>query len=215
MKANPVVRAARGGLSGRRVQAIVIGLVVFASTAASTLALGLLADSNAPFNRAFAAQRGADVTATVTGASPAELSATTRLPGVTGTAGPFPETTVSVTTHETPSIQVSSGQAKATPVAVHQELTLVGRSSPGGPVDDLTLKAGHWAQGPGQIVLSTQSGLQAGLGSQITVTGVPVADVAMPTTVSFGDPGTPVTVSCDPSPACRPDWVDSTICPGP
>ena len=126
MKANPVVRAARGGLSGRRVQAIVIGLVVFASTAASTLALGLLADSNAPFNRAFAAQRGADVTATVTGASPAELSATTRLPGVTGTAGPFPETTVSVTTHETPSIQVSSGQAKATPVAVHQELTLVG-----------------------------------------------------------------------------------------
>src|SRR5215468_12402325 len=44
---------------------------------------------------------------------------------------------------------------------------------------------------------------------------VPVADVAMPTTVSFGEPGSPVTVICDPSPACRPDWVDSTICPGP
>jgi len=173
MKPIPIVRAARGGLSGRRVQAIVIGLVVFGSTAASTLALGLLADSNAPFNHAFAAQHGADVTATVTGASPAELAATTRLPGVTGAAGPFPETTISVTTHETPSIHVSSGEAKATPVAVHQELTLVGRSSLGGPVDDLTLKAGHWAQGPGQIVLSTQSGLQAGLGSQITVTGLP------------------------------------------
>jgi len=58
-------------------------------------------------------------------------------------------------------------------MTVHQQLTLAGRSSPGGPVDDLTLTAGHWAQGPGQIVLSSQSGLQLGVGSQVTVTGVP------------------------------------------
>ena len=51
-------------------QAIVIGLVVLASTAASTLALGLLVDSSAPFDHAFAAQHGASVTATVAGASP-------------------------------------------------------------------------------------------------------------------------------------------------
>src|SRR5262249_39532224 len=44
---------------------------------------------------------------------------------------------------------------------------------------------------------------------------VSVTDVAMPTTVSFGEPGTPVTVSCDPTPSCRPDWLDNTICPGP
>src|SRR5215470_4722126 len=44
---------------------------------------------------------------------------------------------------------------------------------------------------------------------------VPVADVAMPTTVSLGEPGTPVTVTCDPIPSCRPDWLDSTTCPGP
>src|SRR6266567_5197859 len=44
---------------------------------------------------------------------------------------------------------------------------------------------------------------------------VPVTDVAMPATVSFGEPGTPVTVTCDPIPSCRPDWLDSTICPGP
>ena len=93
MNAIPVVRAARGGLSGRRVQAIVIGLVVLVSTAASTLALGLLVDSNAPFDQAFAAQHGAEVTAT-TKATSAQLAATTRLPGVTATAGPFPETTV-------------------------------------------------------------------------------------------------------------------------
>ena len=93
MRANPVVRAARSGLSGRRVQAIVIGLVLLVATAASTLALGLLVDSNAPFDHAFAAQHGSEVTAAVK-ASPAQLAATTRLPGVTAAAGPFPETTV-------------------------------------------------------------------------------------------------------------------------
>jgi putative ABC transport system permease protein len=174
MKPAPVVRAVRGGLSGRRVQAIVISLVVFCSTAATTLALGLLADSSAPFDHAFAAQHGADVTATIAGASPAELAATARLPGVTASAGPFPEATISVTAQLAPSVHVSSGgHAKATPAAVHQQLILVGRASPGGPVDDLTLTAGHWAQGPGQIVLSSQSGLPLGAGSQVTVTGVP------------------------------------------
>jgi putative ABC transport system permease protein len=174
MKSVPIVWAARGGLSGRRVQAIVIGLVVFCSTAAATLALGLLVDSNAPFNQAFAAQHGADVTATVTGASPAELAATARQPGVTASAGPFPEASVSVTAQVTPTIPISNGHAqKGSPVTLHQELTLVGRPSPGGPVDDLTLKSGHWPTGPGQVVLSSQSGLPVGVGSQVTVTGVP------------------------------------------
>jgi len=172
MKKIPVVRAARGGLSGRRVQAIVIGLVVFASVAAATLALGLLVDSSAPFNHAFAAQRGADVTATVSGASGTQLAATTRLPGVTASAGPFAEASVSVTAQVTPTIHVSSGHEKSTPTTVNQELTLVGRSSPGGPVDDLTLKAGHWPDGPGQVVLSSQAGLPLGVGSQVTVTGL-------------------------------------------
>src|SRR5262249_22067189 len=119
-------------------------------------------------------QHGADVTATVTGASPAQLAATTRLPGVTALAGPFPEVTVSVTAHLTPTIHVSSGgQKKSTPVAIHQQLTIVGRASPGVPVDALILAAGRWAAGAGQIVRSRQSGLQAGVGSQITVTGAP------------------------------------------
>jgi putative ABC transport system permease protein len=167
MKAVPVLRAARGGLSGRRVQAFVIGSVLLASTAASTLALGLLADSNAPFDHAFAAQHGADVAVTVTGAAPAKLAATTRVPGLTASAGPFQQATVEFSTQVTPS-------ALGTPVAVHQQLTVVGRAAPGGPVDDVTLTAGHWAQGPGQLVwASGQAGLQPGVGSHITVTGVP------------------------------------------
>src|SRR5579863_2012207 len=87
--AGPVVRAARSGLSGRRVQAMVIGLVLLVSTAASTLAVGLLVDSNAPFDHAFAAQHGSEVTATAQ-ASTARLGATAHLPGVTAAAGPFP-----------------------------------------------------------------------------------------------------------------------------
>src|ERR1700733_11843919 len=88
MKAIPAIRAARGGLSGRKVQAIVIGVVLLVSTAASTLALSMLVDSNTPFNHAFARQHGAQVAATVTRASAAELGATARLTGVTAAAGP-------------------------------------------------------------------------------------------------------------------------------
>jgi putative ABC transport system permease protein len=174
MKSVPVVRAVRGGLSGRRVQAIVIGLVAGVATAASTLALGLVIDSSAPFDRAFSAQHGADVTATVAKASPAELAATTRLPGVTASAGPFPETTVDLIMRVTPPSTVSDGHVrKMTAVTVHDQLTLAGRSSPGGQVDDLTLTAGHWADGPGQIVLSSQFSMPLPRGSQIAVTGVP------------------------------------------
>ena len=54
------------------------------------------------------------------------------------------------------------------------QLTVVGRASPGGPVDDLTLTAGRWARQPGEIVLERDRvGPAALLGTQVTVTGVP------------------------------------------
>ncbi len=167
MRAGPAVRAARGGLSGRRVQAIVIGLVVLAATAASTLALGLLVDSNAPFDHAFAAQHGSEVTVAAK-ASAAQLAATTRLPGVTAAAGPFPETTVTASMLAAP----PPGQS-GPPLPFQQQLTVVGRASPGGPVDDLTLTSGHWPTRPGQVVLANTRGLDMGIGTQITMTGVP------------------------------------------
>jgi len=168
MRAIPAVRAARGGLSGRRVQAMVIGLVVLAATAASTLALGLLVDSNAPFDHAFAARHGAEVTATAT-ASAVQLAATTRLPAVTAAAGPVPQTTVTATTLVPP----PAGQS-GPPLPMQQQMTVVGRAAPGGPVDDLTLISGRWATQPGQVVLLTDGqGATAGIGTHITVTGVP------------------------------------------
>ena len=53
-------------------------------------------------------------------------------------------------------------------------MTVVGRASPGGPVDDLTLHSGHWATQPGQAVLLTDGQASpVGIGMQITVPGVP------------------------------------------
>ena len=164
--ASPAVQAARSGLSGRRVQTVVIGLVLLVSTAASTLALGLLVDSNAPFDHAFAAQHGSEVTATAQ-ASAAQLAATAHLPGVTAAAGPFPETTITATVPFTP----PPGQGP--PGVFQQQLTLVGRASPGGPVDDLTLESGHWPTQPNQIVLNDIRGPGESIGTQLTVTGVP------------------------------------------
>jgi putative ABC transport system permease protein len=164
----PAVKAARSGLTGRRVQTSVIALVLLASTAAATLALGLLVDSNAPFDHAFATQRGAHVTAAVNAAraSSARLAATTSLPGVTAASGPFPETTVSA--------QVSLAGPRGSGVFSGQQLILVGRASPGGPVDDLTLTAGRWARRAGEVVWSgTGHGPPVSVGSHVTVSGVP------------------------------------------
>ena len=86
-----VFRAARGGLGGRKLQAVIIGLVVLVATAASTLALGMLADAHSPFDHAFASQSGADVAVTVdtSVASAAQITAATKVKGVTAVAGPF------------------------------------------------------------------------------------------------------------------------------
>ena len=86
-----VVRTASGGMLRHKVQAVVIVAVLFIATASATLGLALLNASNSPFTRAFAAQRGADVTVTVNPAraTAAQLAATAHAAGVTAMAGPF------------------------------------------------------------------------------------------------------------------------------
>ena len=166
MRAAPVLRAVPGGVTRRRAQTVVIFTVLLVSTAAGTLAFGLLFDSSAPFERAFAARHGAEVTAAST-ATPAQLAATTGLAGVTAAAGPFPQTTVTATMLAPPPGQ--SGFSFPT-----QQMTVVGRASPGGPVDDLTLVSGHWATQRGQAVLLTDGQASPmGIGTRIAVTGVP------------------------------------------
>jgi putative ABC transport system permease protein len=180
MRPGPVLRAMRGGLTRRRVQAAVIFVVLLVSTSASVLGLALAVDSNAPFDHAFAAQRGADVAATVdsAAASPAELAATRRLPQVTAAAGPFPEATAGLQLAG----QSGCNPAPGIPCSGAQNLpamTLVGRASAGGPVDDVVLRSGHWAQRPRQVVLSSAEVYPngnlppgTGLGARLIATGV-------------------------------------------
>jgi len=166
------VRTATGGILRHKVQAVAIGLVVLVSTASATLGLALLAASNTPFQHAFGAQDGAHVTVTVNAAraGAAELAATRHLGGVTAAAGPFSSSTVSAQFDDQP----------------YGQFTLAGRGSPAGPVDDVVLNAGHWPDGPGQVVLDgSPGGGGPGLGSTLTVTGVPGTPVL--TVVGFGD----------------------------
>jgi putative ABC transport system permease protein len=166
MRPGPVAQAVRGGLSRRRVQTVVIGLVVLISTAACTLALGLLVDSSAPFDHAFAAQRGAQLAATVdpARATPAQIAATAHLPGVTAMSGPYAEVVI-------------SGQASLPGIPGQVRLplvTLAGRARPGAPVDDISLDSGRWVRNPGEVVVSRNlDGPTLQPGQQITVTGVP------------------------------------------
>jgi len=172
MRTTPVARVVAAGLTRRRRLAIVIGLVLAISAAASVLAAALVVDVRGPFDHVFAAQHGAQVTATadLSRTTMGQLAASARLPGVAAAAGPFAETTIG--RPGTP-VTVRQGGPGGMPLA---PMTLAGRASAGGPVDDVTLVAGHWSRQPGQIVL--RFGYQGGhvpVGSWLTVTGLPGA----------------------------------------
>ncbi|MBV9603503.1 MAG: ABC transporter permease [Solirubrobacterales bacterium] len=166
MSPGAVLRAVRGGIGRRRgVQTVVIALVLVVSTASSVLGLALLADSHATFDRAFSAQRGAHVVATIdtSRASTTRLAATAHLPQVSAAAGPFAETNVTAT-----------DSSPGAPVIDLPPLTLAGRPAPGGPVDDITLQDGRWPQRPGQVVMeSNTDGFGVGIGDTVSVTSAP------------------------------------------
>jgi len=160
------VRTATGGMRRHKVQAVVIAMVLGVSTASATLGLALLAVSSSPFNHSFATQHGASAAVTMNTArvSSAQLSATRSVTGVTAAAGPFATDTVQTEFQGQP-----NGQ-----------LTIAGRADPGGPVDDLSLNAGHWPNGPGQVVLNgtLEGGTQnfsLPLGATLSVTGTSVS----------------------------------------
>src|SRR5688572_24530290 len=56
-------RVVRSGVGRRRVQTVVIGLVVMLAVTAAVLGGSLMLASSSPFDRAFAQQRGAHLTA--------------------------------------------------------------------------------------------------------------------------------------------------------
>ncbi len=128
-------RVVRSGVGRRRVQTLAMALTTLLAVATSILAAGVLAASQAPFEHAFAAQHGSQLTAGFNGSkvSAAQLAATARAPVVTAAAGPY------ATASLRPVAGPGSGMPSGLPIG---QLTVVGRSSPGGPVDDVALRSG-------------------------------------------------------------------------
>ncbi|GIE95171.1 ABC transporter permease [Paractinoplanes rishiriensis] len=133
-----VWRVAQRAVRRRRLQTFVIGLVVLFSTASIVVALALLAALSAPFDRAFAATRGAHVVASF------DLGRVSldQLAGAGGTAGPYATTTVDL-----PESVLAPGVRPG-------PITVAGRDDPGGPADELDLWWGRWPTGDGEIVLN-------------------------------------------------------------
>ncbi|GAA0323036.1 FtsX-like permease family protein [Actinoallomurus spadix] len=144
-------RVVRAGVGRRRVQTVVMTLTTMMAVTASVLAAGLLVTSQAPFDHAFAKQKGAHLTVQYDGSrvTAGQVAATAHVSGVTAAAGPFPVL----------SLRPHVGRNKSgMPLGDHlPPMTIVGRADPGGPVDDLDLTTGRWATGAGQVVLSDEN----------------------------------------------------------
>ncbi|WP_394619814.1 FtsX-like permease family protein [Lentzea sp. JNUCC 0626] len=152
---NAVWAAAWAAVRRRKLQTVVIGVVVCAASATLVMALGLLAAAAAPFDRAFADRQGAHLAAEY------DLTARDLTRGVS--AGPFRQATV-----DTSAADVFLGS-----------LTVVGRADPAGPVDRLAVWKGSWATKPGEIVLNRAPGSEGRIdvGFRLTPPGGPALAV--------------------------------------
>ncbi|MDX3762417.1 ABC transporter permease [Streptomyces sp. AK02-04a] len=159
-------KVVRAGVGRRRTQTLVMVLTTTMAVAAAVLATGLLVASHAPFEHAFAKQRGAQLTAWFdpAGATAAQVAATAHISGVTATAGPYPVLSLSP--------RFGANKSRLPVGGVMTEMSVVGRADTGGAVDDLVLTAGHWATGSGQIVLSDQN-MPLGVGDQLSLPDLP------------------------------------------
>ncbi|MFJ1764168.1 FtsX-like permease family protein [Amycolatopsis sp. NPDC088138] len=151
-------RVVRSGAGRRRVQSAVIGLAAAMAVTSAVLGGALLVASQAPFDDAFAAQRGAHLTVQFDGTRDAAAQTATA-PGVTAAAGPFPTASL------TPEFD---GRSLA-------PMTVVGRTGPGGAVDDVTLTQGQWTTGPGEIVLSADGEIAVPPGNSVRFPELPGA----------------------------------------
>ncbi|HWW09326.1 MAG TPA: hypothetical protein VNY76_03665, partial [Candidatus Acidoferrales bacterium] len=151
----PLLRMVKGDLRRRKLQGVVVGFVVLLSTLAGTVALDLLVESDAPFDQAFAQSNGAHLTLhfDTSRVSGAQLRAAASASAVDAAAGPWRETPLQIGVTGRP----------------NTNLDLVGRSDPGGPVDQLQLESGRWASQLGEVVVArrTAEELSFGVGGHI------------------------------------------------
>ena len=140
-------RVVRSGVRRRRVQTTVITMVVMIAVSSAVLGGSLLVASQGPFDRAFRQQQGAHLTAQFDAdtATVDQVTASASAAGVVAAAGPFPTTQIAT---------VDEAGRGMPP------MTVVGRADPGGAVDRVTLTAGRWATGPGELVVAVDGRFQ-------------------------------------------------------
>src|SRR5258706_8040354 len=144
-------------LRQRKLQGGVIGLVLFLATAAATLALSILVESRAPFERAFAAANGAHLIVDYAGTVGADqLTWTGQASVVPASAGPWP---------------VVPGELAHPKGGRIGGEVFSGRSQPDAAIDSITIEAGRWWQAPGEAVLDqdTAALLDAKVGDRVTL----------------------------------------------
>lgn len=171
MSVKAVIRAASAGLIHRRVQTLVVLVVLTASAANGVLGLTLLTSGNEGFDKPFAIWRGPDLAVYINSrrVTATELAVTRRLAEVTKAAGPYPATSVSLTPNAAASAHnARNGQGNGqSGLGASGASSVVGRASRGGPLDDVTLNAGRWPTRPGEIALGVYTGFLPPLGSKV------------------------------------------------
>jgi hypothetical protein len=158
-----VLRAAWAGASQRLVQTAVVLVVLAMATTAALVALTLATYPTRAFQVLSTRYHSAALAVTIDAAkiTSAQLARTRHLPGVTRAVG-YPATTVRITIPATPGYQ--GGQPVSGP------LTLVGRASRSGPLDEITQKSGRWPTRLGEIDQNDLSGTRGSVGQLTTVT---------------------------------------------
>jgi putative ABC transport system permease protein len=161
-----VWRVSRAAIRRRRMQTVVIGVVVAVSTATIVVALALLSTAAAPYDRAHAQQQGAHLVAAfdVAAVSNAQLTQAAGAVDVEAVAGPYSQVTLELEDSEE--------------LLFFPNLTVVGRANPDGSVDRLNLWQGRWATKSGEIVLAMRPGTaELALGTRLSFVGHPALTV--------------------------------------
>ncbi|MEV7286973.1 FtsX-like permease family protein [Streptomyces sp. NPDC093252] len=161
-------KVVRAGVGRRRAQTVVMVLTTLVAVAASVVAVGVLAASRAPFAQAMDAARGAHLTARFDGGAAGGPAASATASGVSAAAGPFRILEAEART--------GSGTGPEIPAGVRlPSMTVVGRADPAGPVDQLSLVEGEWADAPGELVLAEETGGPLPPGARLEFPGLPGA----------------------------------------
>ena len=134
-----VLVKAVGDLRRRRLQSLVLLVIMLLASGTAALALTLFSQNGRAYDSAFQRQQGAHLIVGYDSrhVGPDQLQSTPGLLNAVASGGPWPNA----------GIRFAHGTSKF-------GLNLVGRPSPDGPVALLQVVSGRWLQAPGEIVIT-------------------------------------------------------------